>query len=28
VMVADDNSLRNLSKQAPPFYARADFLKS
>ena len=28
VMMADDQSLRNLSKQKPPFYARADFLKT
>ena len=27
VMMADDQSLRNLIKQKPPFYARPDFLK-
>lgn len=26
-MMADDQSLRNLSRRKPPFYARADFLK-
>jgi hypothetical protein len=28
VLMADDQSLRNLMKQAPPFYARPDFLKT
>jgi hypothetical protein len=28
VLMADDKSLRNLTKQAPPFYARPDFLKT
>jgi hypothetical protein len=28
VMMADDQSLRNLSQKKPPFYARPDFLKS
>jgi hypothetical protein len=28
VLMADDQSLRNLSKQKPPFYARPDFLKA
>jgi len=27
VLMADDQSLRNLMKQKPPFYARPDFLK-
>ena len=27
VLMADDQSLRNLTKQKPPFYARPDFLK-
>ena len=27
VLMADDQSLRNLAKQKPPFYARHDFLK-
>jgi len=26
VMMADDQSLRHLMKQKPPFYARPDFL--
>jgi hypothetical protein len=27
MLMADDQSLRNLTKQKPPFYARPDFLK-
>ena len=27
VLMADNQSLRNLTKQKPPFYARPDFLK-
>ena len=28
VLMADDRSLRNLTKQKPPFYAHPDFLKA
>jgi len=28
LLMADDQSLRNLKKQTPPFYARPDFLKA
>jgi hypothetical protein len=28
MLMADDHSLRNLTKLNPPFYARPDFLKA